>query len=98
MFKRIFDFFKRIFDFFKRDKVKNNLPIKMVVENPKPKEIKLGFRQGWIKKLVQRSKSIFLQKKIINKGLHEAHPRHVIKPLREIRPANKFYSSTQYGA
>lgn len=85
----------RVFDFFKRDRAKKELPNKTLIPNPIPKEVKMGSHWGWIDRLVQRSKSVFLQKQI-SKGLHIAHPHSPIQPLRKIRPIARFYSSTQW--
>jgi hypothetical protein len=85
--------FKRIFDFFKRDKAKLQQPKTTTVQAPAPRRRYSQEHQGWIDKLVQRAKSIALQKQI-DKGAHIARPQHCIKPLREIRPTRKFYSTS----
>jgi hypothetical protein len=73
--------FRRIFSFFKRDDIKKTLPIREKVEMPKPKEIKAETKIIRLKRFLQRRRGEKLQKQI-KKGLHIAHPKHCIKPMK----------------
>ena len=82
----------RVLDFFRRDKAKKALPITTIIANPTPRETVDKAGSPWISRWARFRKRFRLQKDI-NKGIHVAHPRHVLKPLRPIQPQRFFYST-----
>jgi hypothetical protein len=83
----------RILNFFKRDKAKRETTVTSKLKPPNPDNIKVKkIKRSWIGRWVRNRRDRQNSKKIYG-GTREAHPKHVLKPLREIRPRRVFYSA-----